>query len=420
MISDYIYDIIALVLLFQIQLFMSEHMKRQLRNRLNLHTTIVKFLAVFVLFGSLLVLTTVSIQKDIARSTAEDLIEVQMERSLDEVEAKVNKSVLNSSLVTGIIILYTFFALFLFVIKWNRAIKRMEAYLIDIGSGNFPDYPLKISGGDELTEMSDVINQMKLSLEERNRLRNELVLASTIQAEMLPGEDAARLLPVSCKVCASMTPAREVGGDLYDFFMIDEDHLGLVIADVSDKGAAAALFMATTKMCIKENMMLGADPKEVLGRVNNRLLENNKSGLFVTAWIAEINLKTGHMKYASAGHPYPFVRRTENNEYTLLKSDRNLVLAGLEDYDYMQEETVLAPGERLFLYTDGLDEARDKNEQFFGRRRIQTYLDGHSAEDIESVVTGIKEAVNAFAAGREQFDDLTLLMMEYRGGNGNE
>ena len=379
---------------------------------------------------------TVSIQKDIAQSTSEYLISAQSkddqaadndsegalpgDYSTVEVDRKISKSVLNSSLVTGIIILYTFFALFLFVIKWNRAIKRMEAYLNDIGSGNFPDYPLKISGGDELTEMSEVINTMKVSLEERNRLRNELALASTIQAEMLPGEDAARQLPSSCRVCALMTPAREVGGDLYDFFLIDEDHLGLVIADVSDKGAPAALFMATTKMCIKENMMLGADPKTVLNRVNNRLLENNKSGLFVTAWIAEIDLRNGHMEYASAGHPHPFIKRTGDSEYTVLESDKNLVLAGLEDYGYQQSETVLEPGDRLFLYTDGLDEARELNGGFFGKQRIKNYLNEHFPDSIDSVVTGIKGAVDAFASGREQFDDLTILMMEYCGGNGNE
>ena len=336
-------------------------------------------------------------------------------RSIEEVVLNTNQSALNSSLAIGVIILYTFFALFLFVAKWNRSIQRMEGYLTEIGSGAFPEEPLKINGGDELSEMADIINDMKLSLTERERLRNELELAKTIQAEMLPDEAAAQKLPESCRVFGFMAPAREVGGDLYDFFMIDSKHLGLVIADVSDKGAPAALFMATAKMCIKDNMMLGASPSEVLKRVNNRLLENNKSGLFVTAWIAAVNLEDGTMEYAMAGHPYPFIRRAENAEYELLKSDKNLVLAGFPDFEYVQESTRLLPGDRLFLYTDGLDEARDIGGGFFGNPRAKAYLDGHCAADIRETVLGMKEAVDAFASGREQYDDLTMLMFEYAG-----
>ena len=341
-------------------------------------------------------------------------------RSIEELVRNTRNSALNSSLSIGILILDTFFALFLFVAKWNRSLIRMENYLTDIGNGAFPEEPLKISSGDELGEMAEIINEMKLSLAEKERLRNELALARTIQSEMLPDGDAAQKLPQSCRVSGFMAPAREVGGDLYDFFMIDQDRLGLVIADVSDKGAPAALFMATAKMCIKDNMMLGAEPKEVLKRVNNRLLENNKSGLFVTAWIAEVNLSDGRMKYAMAGHPYPFLRRAENAKYELLKSDKNLVLAGFPDFDYLQEETILSPGDRLFLYTDGLDEARDIQGGFFGSERIRDYLDAHSATDIQETIIGMKQAVDDYASGREQFDDLTMLMFEYAGGTRHE
>lgn len=340
--------------------------------------------------------------------------------SIDEIDRKTNQSTLNSSIAVSVIILYTFFAIFLFVSKWNRSIRRMESYLQEIGSGVYPKEPLKISGGDELSEMAGVINEMKLSLEEKERMRNELALAKTIQAEMLPDESAAGKLPESCKVKGLMVPAREVGGDLYDFFMMDADRLGLVIADVSDKGVPSALFMATAKMCIKDNMMLGAEPEEVLRRVNTRLLESNKSRLFVTAWIAELNLKNGNMKYASAGHPFPFIRRAGSNEYVQLRSDRNLVLSGIYDFPYRQEETVLNPGDRLFMYTDGLDEARDIHEGFFGKERIKTYLDLFDAVNIADTVSGIKATVDEYAAGREQFDDLTILMAEYCGGKKDE
>ena len=341
-------------------------------------------------------------------------------RSIEELVSGANTSVLNASLAIGVIILYTFFALFLFIVRWNRSINRMEKYLVEIGSGELPAEPLRISGRDELREMAGVINDMKLSLAEKERLKNELALARTIQAEMLPDDSAAGLLPESLRVSGFMAPAKEVGGDLYDFFITEKGHLGLVIADVSDKGAPAALFMATAKMCIKDNMMLGAEPKEVLDRVNNRLLESNKSGLFVTAWIGDLDPDTGHLKYAMAGHPYPFIKRAAYAEYNFLTSDKNLVLAGFPDFDYRQAETDLGPGDRLFLYTDGLDEARDIRDGFFGKQRIKTYLEEHSGTDIRNTVLGMKKAVDVFAVGREQFDDLTMLMVEYKGGARNE
>ena len=334
-------------------------------------------------------------------------------RSIEEIQRKTNQSALNASLAIGVMILYTFVALFLFVAKWNRSLRRMEGYLIRIGNGAYPDRPLRISGGDELSEMAGVINDMSASLKEKERLRNELELARTIQAGMLPDESAAGRLPGGCRLSGFMQPAREVGGDLYDFFMIDADHLGLVIADVSDKGVPAALFMATAKMCVKDNMALGMEPSEVLRRVNNRLLENNQYGLFVTAWIGSLDLATGRLKYAMAGHPYPLIRRAEAGGYEPLTSDKNLVLAGLPDFEFAQEETTLRRGDRLFLYTDGLDEARDPDGGFFGQTRVKAYLDGHGEADIREAVRGMKEAVDDFAGGREQFDDLTMLMLEY-------
>ena len=386
-------------------------MKERKKKKLNINSIIVKFLVAFFLFGGVLVMVTVSIQRDLAEAVANPGTQIVLD---------TRNSTRNSSLAIVVIIIYTFIALFLFVAKWTRSLKRMEDYLQDIGSGAFPEEPLKISGGDELSEMADVINEMKLSLEEKERMRNELEVARNIQAGMLPGDTAARKLPESCRVAAFMNPAKEVGGDLYDFFMIDPDHLGLVIADVSDKGVPAALFMATTKMCIRDNMALGTEPGKVLELVNNRLLENNKAGFFVTAWIGEIDLRNGHMAFAMAGHPFPFVRHGEGAKYEPLQSDRNLVLAGFPGFVYRQEEIDLLPGDRVFLYTDGLDEARDTDNGFFGKERVKEYLDAHSGAEPADVISGMKEAVDSFAAGREQFDDLTMLMVEYKGGSGNE
>lgn len=403
--------------------------ERRRKIRLTFHSVIVKFLLAFFLFGGLLLMFTIAVQNDLAKTATEAMVQGSAGEDADrsgqgsamETAADIaRRSSLNASLAIGVITLYTFIALFLFVAKWSRSLRRMEDYLTDIGDGDFPTEPLKISGGDEMSEMADVINEMKLSLIEKERLRNELELARTIQAEMLPDDSAAHDLSASCRVSGYMTPAKEVGGDLYDFFMIDQTRLGLVIADVSDKGAPAALFMATAKMCIKDNLMLGAEPEDVLRHVNNRLLENNKSGLFVTAWIGEFDLATGHLIYADAGHPYPFVKRRGSDGYETMKSDRNLILAGFPDFEYHQAETDLCPGDRLFLYTDGLDEARDINDAFFGKERIKEFLDSQTDASISEIIAGMKGAVDSFALGREQYDDLTMLMVEYVGGSENE
>ena len=157
-----------------------------------------------------------------------------------------------------------------------------------------------------------------------------------------------------------------------------------------------------------------------VAEANARLCENNAAEMFVTAWIGELDLRTGRLQYAAAGHPFPFVNRAGTASYETLPSDSNLVLAGLPDFAFAQEETVLLPGDRLFLFTDGLDEARDPDGAFFGRQRVQAYLEAHADDGIPAVISGIRDAVDRFAAGREQFDDLTLLMLEYAGGDGNE
>ncbi len=384
------------------------------KTKLNLHSIIIKFLFVFLLFGTLLVMVTAGIQRGLAEAVSGGIASSGGSLSSAEIAQTTEKAALNSTLAVTVIIIYTFVALFLFVAKWNRSLRRTESYLSGIGAGEFPEEPLRISGGDELSEMADVINEMKLSLEEKERLRSELALARRIQAEMLPDESAARRLPARVSVSGFMMPAKEVGGDLYDFFMTDEDHLGMVIADVSDKGAPASLFMATAKMCIQDNMMLGAEPGEVLRRVNNRLLENNKSGLFVTAWIALLDLRDGRLCFGAAGHPYPFIKRAGAASYEPLRSARNLVLAAFPDFEYSQAETVLTPGDRLFLYTDGLDEARSTDGSFFGKERICAYLNEHAANGTAETVAGMKEAVDLFAAGCEQFDDLTMLCVDFR------
>lgn len=343
-------------------------------------------------------------------------------RPTEEVEQSSKKTALNASVSTVILIIYTFFALFIFISRWVRYLKRAEDYLVDIGKGEFPEQPLIIDTSDEISDMADIINEMKDSLAVKQKLSAEYEAAKIIQTQLLPDDDAIASLPSCINIHASMNTAKIVGGDLYDFFMIDRKHFGIVIADVSDKGVPAALFMATSKMCIKLNMQLGIDPDEVLFRVNNMLNENNKTGMFVTAWIGILDITDGTLKYASAGHPSPRICRAGNDHFEELVTLNNLVLGGFIGFRYKQNETILNPGDRMFLYTDGLDEAGDPDNGFFGKGRMIDYLDRHCQDSIEEIVNGIRDEVETFVGNRRSFDDLTMLMFEYKGGkdHGNE
>ncbi|MBQ0102191.1 MAG: serine/threonine-protein phosphatase, partial [Firmicutes bacterium] len=158
----------------------------------------------------------------------------------------------------------------------------------------------------------------------------------------------------------------------------------------------------------------------VLFRVNNQLLESSKSGLFVTAWIGTLDLSNGHLIFASAGHPFPYLMRNGSNEYEMLKSSVNLVLGGFGNFKYKQSEVDMHHGDRLFLYTDGLDEARSEDGGFFGKDRIKKNLDENVGETIRGTVLNMKAAVDKYTEGTEQFDDLTMLTLEYRGGKADE
>ena len=247
----------------------------------------------------------------------------------------------------------------------------------------------------------------------------DLAVASNIQKTILPMIFPYLPERKEFDIYATMTPAKEVGGDFYDFFMIDDDHIAIVIADVSGKGMPAALFMMVARTLIK-NQTQGAsfnkDPKEILAQVNNQLCEGNEMELFVTAWLGIITLSTGHMEYASAGHEYPAISRDGKN-FFIMKERNSPPLATLEGLKFHGGELELQAGDVVFVYTDGVTEATTAENELFGLDRMLDALNVNIKADVKEIDTNVRQAIDAFVQDAPQFDDITMLTFRY---NGNE
>lgn len=213
---------------------------------------------------------------------------------------------------------------------------------------------------------------------------------------------------------ASMDPAKEVGGDFYDFFMIDDDHLGMVIADVSGKGIPAAMFMMFSKNIIANNAMLGKLPAKALEDANNSICKNNSEEMFVTVWLGILEISTGHVVAANAGHEYPAIKSADGG-FELFKDKHGLVVGGMEGLRYREYELQLEPGSKIFVYTDGVPEATNADEEMFGTDRMIEALNTDPGAAPKQILKNVRSAVDDFVKDAEQFDDLTMLCLEYRG-----
>ena len=213
-----------------------------------------------------------------------------------------------------------------------------------------------------------------------------------------------------------MTPAKEVGGDFYDFFLIDEDHLALVIADVSGKGVPAALFMVISKTLIKNRAQMGGAPSEILADVNKSLCEGNEADLFVTVWLGILEISTGKVISSNAGHEYPAIKRLNSN-YELQKSKHSPAVATIEGLKFRESEFNLNPGDVIYLYTDGVAEATNSNDELFGTDRMLETLNNIHETSAEDVLVNMKKAVDDFTGEAPQFDDITMICLRYFGKN---
>ena len=249
---------------------------------------------------------------------------------------------------------------------------------------------------------------------ENGRIEAELSLAARIQADMLPSRFPAFPDRKEIDLYASMSPAREVGGDFYDFFMIDEDRLGLVMADVSGKGVPAALFMMMSKIMIQNFAMTLSGPKEVLEKVNDQICKSGGEEMFVTVWLGVLDLKTGLITAVNAGHEYPVIKKPDQ-DFELIDDDHGLVIGGIPGFSYGEYEIQLVPGSRLFLYTDGLPEAADARGNMFGLERVLSSLNEVKEGSPEEVLNHVAQSVTAFEGNAPQFDDMTMLCLDYIG-----
>ena len=249
---------------------------------------------------------------------------------------------------------------------------------------------------------------------EKERINSELRMANQIQAGVLPSDFPAFPDRSEFDIYASMDPAKEVGGDFYDFFLIDDDHLCMLIADVSGKGVPASLFMMVNKTILKNTALLGRTPGEILTRTNSLVCEDNKMEMFVTVWLGILEISTGRLVAANAGHEYPVLMRS-GEAFTLYKDKHGFVLGGMEGIKYKEYSLTLSPGDKLFLYTDGVPEATNSEQQLFGTDRMLEALNEEKDASPEKLLKNVRAAVDGFVREAEQFDDLTMLCLEYRG-----
>lgn len=304
---------------------------------------------------------------------------------------------------------------------WNYMIAPITAILIQSFSNKI-QYIIFATVGASVYMFSVIVQNQNEQYEkqkiESSRIDAELTMASAIQADMLPNIFPAFPERPEFDIYASMNPAKEVGGDFYDFFLIDDDHLCMVMADVSGKGVPAALFMMASKIILANNAMIGKTPEQILTDTNNAICSNNREEMFVTVWLGILEISTGKLTAANAGHEYPVIKHADG-DFEILKDKHGFVIGGMAGAKYKEYELTLEPGSKLFVYTDGVPEATDAGNQLFGTDRMIKALNEKPQATPESILGNVRKSVDGFVAGAEQFDDLTMLCMEYTGKDNN-
>ena len=302
--------------------------------------------------------------------------------------------------------------------------RSLRIYTESLDSDTFLRDISKIKSQNEIGRLADDMNTLVNRLvsyskekehfvSEKVRLDSELALASEIQLSMLPSDFPNPEVEKRFELYATMNPAKHVGGDLYDFFFIDDDHLALVIADVSGKGVPAALFMMHATTLIRDKAVTGKAPSEILTEVNNELYAQNKNKLFITTWLLIIELSTGKAFETNAGHEKPVICH-QNGKYDFIKNRHNLALGVRSNIKLTDNELQFLPGDKLFIYTDGVTEATNANLQLFGSDRLLASLDQVVDKDQRTILENVKKNIEHFVGQAEQFDDITMLGFTYK------
>lgn len=351
----------------------------------------------------------------------------EIEALTDELLAQLDNTIYAVAIGMLALLLISLVLMFFIVKRVCRSISHPIIELADevntIGEGQL-DFKNSLHTGDEIELLGNSFEKMTVSLKqyienltavtaEKERIGAELDVATTIQASMLPCIFPAFPEHDEFSLYASMNPAKEVGGDFYDMFLVDEDHLALVIADVSGKGVPAALFMVIAKTLIKNSTQSGLSPQEVFTKVNLQLCENNEAQMFVTAWMGIMEISTGKMTCVSAGHEYPAIRRA-GGSFELLRDSHGFVLAGLEFSQYEQYEMQLNHGDTLFVYTDGVPEATNFQDELLGEERMLVALNENPSAEPDEILEQVKTHIGKFVGDAPQFDDITMLCIKMK------
>ena len=356
------------------------------------------------------------------------------EISVDHVNSDILKSVIQQVAILILVLAISTFMMYLFIkSRILSRIIRLEGDIASYSNDKNPAVAHVIQAhrgqNDEIGNLSDkfaeMINELDVYMKnlqavtaEKERITAELNVAANIQSDMLP-----RIFPKfphdikEYAIYATMNPAKEVGGDFYDFFMVDDTHIALVIADVSGKGVPAALFMVIAKTLIKNRLQTGEAPANALANVNEQLCEGNEAGFFVTVWAGVIDIETGHVIEANAGHEYPAIRRNDG-EFELIKTKHSPAVAVMEGMKFRQNEFDLHHGDTLFIYTDGVTEATNADHELFGEERLVETLNRYRYYMPWDLLPAVRKDINEFVGDAPQFDDMTMLGFNYYGSEG--
>ena len=293
--------------------------------------------------------------------------------------------------------------------------------------GKLPEKKLSdvVRSRDEIGSLAESISTMEEDIvrnvdalthatAEKERISTELNLATRIQADMLPSIFPAFPERNELDIFASMNPAKEVGGDFYDYYFTDDDHICLVMADVSGKGVPAALFMMASMITIANHAKIGKTPSQILHDTNMSLSANNREDMFVTVWVGILELSTGRLIAANAGHEYPVIKKPDG-KFELFRDPHGFVLGAYPGTKYKDYEIQLTPGTKLFLYTDGVPEAVNRNNEEYGTARMTDALNGNADAAPDELIAAVRKDLNKFVNGADQFDDITMLCIEYKG-----
>ena len=340
----------------------------------------------------------------------------------EQVESGIKYSLLNQISLSVLVLLL----LILFLLRPLKKVQQnIRLYQKTKDSGQVIKNLQEVRSRNEIGQLTDDVSDMVKEIDdhvayietitaEKERIEAELSLANRIQANMLPNVFPPFPDRKEFDIYASMDPAREVGGDFFDYFLIDKDHLCMVMADVSGKGVPAALFMMASKIVLANNAMMKKSPAQILADANNAICANNREEMFVTVWLGILEISTGKVIAANAGHEYPVLMHP-GRKFELIKDPHGFVLGGMEDLVFEDYVFRMQPGAKLFLYTDGVPEATDAEKEMFGTGRMLEALNEQRTGTPEAVLASVRQAVDAFVRDEEQFDDLTMMCVSYQG-----